>query len=1036
MLLIPVLVIVSLRSLAGLERRRRIAAIVLRSALIALVAAILARVQTVRTTDDLAVMFVLDKSRSIPETDRIRAQEYVLTSAREAPMDDRVGVLGFDGTTDIDMIPSRGGADSFAFSMASEPDRTDMASAVRLAIAALPKGFSRRIVLITDGHQNVGDVVDEIETARANDIAVDVLPITYTHENEILFDRLVVPPNASKDTTIPLRLVVKSRQHTRAKVTLYKNDEEIPLPQDIYELEGGMKPSVIRVPVQIGGGGVHRFDARVTPVDPADDSVIENNIATGFTFVDDRGKVLLLAQEGNAAEEEALAQALGRENVDVELRSTDQIDLDLLKLQEYAVVILANVAADMFTQEQHEALRTYVSNFGGGLIMTGGDRSFGAGGWIGKPVEEVSPVAFDIKHKKVIPRGALVIIMHSCEIARGNYWGEQVAIAAVKTISSRDYLGVVCYNPRMGGPNWDVPLALATDKSAIINKIKNMTIGDMPSFQTTMTSAMNNLMALKGVSQRHMIIISDGDPAEPTQMLLDQMKKNRITCSTVGIGWGAHVEGPPMNRIATATGGKYYPCRNPRRLPQIFIKESKVLRRQLIDEQAFKPQQASFFAPTMLGIGEGELPPLGGLVLTEPKAEIIMPLVRANKDERDDPLLAHWNYEMGKMAVFTSGWWPKWGTEWAGWEKFGKFWAQVVRWCMRQPGSADFDVVTRLEGNKGRILIEALQKDASFMNFLRIGGFLTTPAMQRKPLQLSQVGPGQYEATFDVDEDGNYLVDLSYLNPDGEKGLLRTGLSVPYSPEFREMNTNMPLLKNIVERSGGRMLTLDAEGNPPFDKEAMKPATAEKPAWRWALAWLLLPIFLLDIANRRLASSLAMSVYAEIAIIAFFVALLYTMKAPLYAYIIWLLVAHMIGWAIRYRYIMPTLDYLTAGTAALSRAGQRSSESLGHLKGVRERVRGEFDQEGEQQTKRQKGVDLEGGGKASARFEISEDQAREPVEDLTSSVGGAEAEDTGKAGDSGGKTGDKDAKSQDETTSRLLRAKRRARGKMKEDDTE
>ena len=179
------------------------------------------------------------------------------------------------------------------------------------------------------------------------------------------------------------------------------------------------------------------------------------------------------------------------------------------------------------------------------------------------------------------------------------------------------------------------------------------------------------------------------------------------------------------------------------RLPQIFIKEAKVVRRPLIDDREFQPRLAFGFAQTTQGISPNELPALGGLVLTEAKPDCIMPIVRHGKDG-DDPVLAHWNFEMGKMVAFTSGWWPKWGADWVAWDKFGKFWAQVLRWAMRQEASGDFDVMTRLDGNKGHVVVEALNKDASYLNFLTITGRLLTPSLDQKKLYLTQTGPGRY----------------------------------------------------------------------------------------------------------------------------------------------------------------------------------------------------------------------------------------------------------------------------------------------------
>ena len=81
--------------------------------------------------------------------------------------------------------------------------------------------------------------------------------------------------------------------------------------------------------------------------------------------------------------------------------------------------------------------------------MVGGAESFGAGGWIGSPVSEILPVDMDPPQKKQLPKGALVLIMHACEMPQGNYWGQQVAIAAVNTLSRLDLVGILAYGWRV-----------------------------------------------------------------------------------------------------------------------------------------------------------------------------------------------------------------------------------------------------------------------------------------------------------------------------------------------------------------------------------------------------------------------------------------------------------------------------------------------------------------------------------------------------------------------------------------------------------
>jgi hypothetical protein len=631
----------------------------------------------------------------------------------------------------------------------------------------------------------------------------------------------------------------------------------------------------------------------------------------------------------------------------------------------------------------------------------------------------------------VIPKGALAIIMHSCEIPRGNYWGEQVAVASVRTISSQDYIGVLAFTYSPGGVNWEVPMQPATNKPAIIRRIKNMQIGDMPDFEQAMKAATKGLMSVPGASQRHMIIISDGDPSAPSNATINAMVQNRITCSTVGIGYGGHpVNNALLSSVARRTKGRFYQCRNPKRLPQIFVKESKVIRRSLIEEEPFTPQLAYGLAETTRGFGPGAFPPLRGLVLTSPKpAAIEMPLVRAGT-EGNDPVMAQWQYELGKVVVFTSGWWPKWGPDWETWDRYGAFWAQVIRWAMRQPGSADFDVITRLEGEKGHVIVEALKRDASYLNNLNIAGRLIDPELHRQAIRLTQTGPGRYEATFDVTTHGQYLLNLSYQTPgdkpgEREQGNILTGLTMAYSPEYRQLEANRPLTEQVLRTAGGRMLTRDAMADDVF--HFARPITETRQAvWRWVLIWVLLPLFLLDVASRRLASTIAISIYAEATVVAVLVGLLASAHAPWWSYLGALILAELVGWTIRRDFILPTIYYLTHTVRVLGRAGQRSAESLAHLKGARERAREEM-AGGQAMEPPTPPIPLEPLPDRSARYDVGDEKAAEKAGDLTEALGGATKEEAGGGPGGPGRGGQPGEGAGGDLTSRLLRAKKRAR---------
>ena len=1025
---IPLIVLASLRYLRAIEKPRRIISVALRSVVVAVLAVALARVECVKRSDRVAVMFVLDRSRSVPEDLQGETQKYIREVTRRADRDDRVGVIGFDGRADLNVMPSRAGFDIVTFGMAGEPDRTDIAAGIRMAMAAFPEGFARRIVLMSDGNQNVGDLAQEIDNAAANGVVIDVAPLVYQHENEVLIDRIVVPAHAGRDSNVPVRMIFRSRKPARVKVVLRHNGQPVNIAQPMLELSGGMRPDPFLVPLELHEGGVHRFEATFEPEDLSADSIVENNQATAFTFVDAEGRVLLLGKAG-VEDDRVLAEALAREKIGVEMHTPAEVEIDLLNLQEYSAIILANIPADTFNPDQHKALASYVRDFGGGLVMIGGDESFGAGGWIGTPVEEVSPVRFEIKHKRQMPRGALAVIMHSCEAPDANFWGEQVGISVLGTISSLDYFGVIAYNGMNGGVNWEVPLQLARDKQAIANKIKSMPVGDMPDFDTTMKIAISDLMKLRDASQRHMIIISDGDPSPPSPSTIKLMQTNKITCSTVGSGYGAHVMVQTMQPIALQTGGKYYAVKNPRQVPQIFVKEARVVKRALVDNREFHPALTTAFDELTPGLAGAAIPSLGGLVLTERKPDALVPIIRKGKDEGEvveDPVLAHWNFEMGKMAVFTSGMWKLWGADWAAWGNFGKFWAQIVRWAMHEQSAANFEIIPRLEGNRGKLVIEALNKDASYLNFLQIRGKLVTPSLDRRDLYLTQTGPGRYEADFPVEDHGNYLVNLQYSDPENHSGVIRTGLSVPYSAEFREMGTNFALLDEAAAKTKGRRLTMEVPKDNVFSRD-LPPAVARRPMWRWVVQWLLLPLFLLDVAARRLASTLAMSVYAEVAVFVMTLAALYRPGGSPMVVVYALIAAEAVGWAIRWRYIGPVLAFFTGTVRGLARAGERSEEALSRLKDVREKVR--EDRTGPSETPRPEPRTIKLDPPAAGRqrkFDVGDAQAAKPAGDLTDSLGGATTAEPGaqsspSSGPAAGSMAD-----------RLKRAKQRAQDQIRD----
>ena len=1033
-LLVPLLVAASLRSLAGLDGLRRVLALSMRSLLVVLLACCLAGVRSVRRSDDVTVMFLMDRSHSV-EALEASQEEFVRKSTAEVPPDDRVGLIDFARNAYLQQLPMRGGyhVPPGRLPAMASTDRTDIGAAMRLAMAMFPHDTAKRMVLLSDGNDNAGDVLAEARRAKADGIPVDVVPQWYQHRNEVYFDRMIVPAHAEPGEQLAVRMILHTEKAVSGTIALFQNGQPVPLRDEDARVRLTPGSNTFYVKLSSPTADSQVFEAVFRPDDEAMDTVAKNNTASGFTFVSGSSRALIISP--SPEHDAPLLDALLSENVNVVMKTPEELgEFGLVQSMNYATIILANVPAASFTEQQQAELATYVKDMGSGLIMLGGDEGFGAGGWIGSPVEEVMPVSFEIKHKRVLPRGALVLIMHSCEIPRGNYWGKAMAKKSVDTISSQDYVGVLAYTYSPGGENWEVPLDLNTNKAAVKAKIDRMQIGDMPDFGTTMQMAYEALTGGRGrdAAQKHVIVLSDGDAQAPSAKLLADFAEAKVTISTIGIGWGAHVMESTLREIALKTGGNYYAARNPRQLPKIFSKESKVVKRPLIIDEPFQPQVRQVENDLLAGIDPAaeSLPVLGGLVMTQlkPGPNVFVPVIRAT-DDGDDPVLAHWQYELGKTVAFTSGYWPVWGKEWTSWPKFAKFWAQIVRWSMRQESLANFDTYSKVEGDRGRIVIDALDKDASYLNQLQLDGRVAGPAGRTVPVRFLQTGPGKYEADFDAEQSGQYIANVQVYDRGTPLGTVHTGLSLPFSPEYRNLKPNEALLRQVVEITGGRWLDVAPEEAAIFEQET-PPVEAKQPAWSWMLAWLLLPAFLLDVAVRRLASWLALSIAVEIVVIVVLLFGLEIRYGPWWGVLGALLLAELIGWTIRVRYIGLLFDFVTHSVTALGQAGQRSEAALEQLKTARERVR---DQLGKDEP-------VEGGEAEPAapppavsrrRFDVGDAPAGEPLEELGEALGGAKASPPPQRTSA---APPEESAEGEGATDRLLRAKRRAK-KKHEDET-
>ena len=882
----------SRKSLSGLGRWRRRLAISARFAVLSLIVLALAEPQIVWRNDRLTTLYMVDLSQSVPR-DKI---EPMLNFVRQSTLEHRqaedlAGMVVFSKNARVEVPPAPSEIRFLGVESSLDTDNTDLAGALKLAMGSFPEDSARRIVLISDGNQNRGNAFEQALQAKAQGIQIDVLPVNYNYDNqqEVLVEKVSLPSDVKVGETVNLNVVLRATAPAKGQLQVFQSDSkggrtpatgnEQPIPVD---LPRGV--SVFTLKQVITEASFYRFVAEFIPDRNTADSRAVNNIAEGFTHARGAAKVLLI--ESKRGEHASLIKALREKKIEVDtlLAPTidgggdvggDQLPTDIGQLQPYDAVILGNVPKDSFSANQIALLEKNVHDMGAGLVMLGGSSSFGAGGWRNTPVEKALPVDMEIKSMKVTGKGALVMIMHASEIAEGNYWQKVVAQEALKTLSPMDMAGMLHWQ---GTESWLFTLRnIEGNRDIMLRAIDRMTPGDMPDFDPSLIMAAKALGATDAAS-RLIIVISDGDPTPPSARAIAALKQAKVQVTSVlTAAHGNDVQGlRTMQELATQTKGRFYNVTSPRALPRIYQKETRMISRPLIFERG-QP-----WAPVLAGSTEpiqglpNSYPGITGLVLTSLKENELVecPLQSPEPKGQVNPLLAHWNYGLGRSVAFTSDAGYKWTTGWQNWDHYAAFWSQVIRWSMRPTDNGNLSMTLRREDGKVKVLVDALDKRQQFLNFLQIQGAVVRPdsavgVPDKNPnenqLQLVQTAPGRYEATIEnAEARGNYFVSLAYKGPDGSKGIVSSGVSVPYSEEYKELRSNQDELESLARITGGSVydwktkndvidLPATVKNNNPFRRDEMtKPASGYQDIWPQLLAAAAF-VFLTDVGVRRLA---------------------------------------------------------------------------------------------------------------------------------------------------------------------------------------
>jgi Mg-chelatase subunit ChlD len=850
--LLPVLWLVSRRSLPGLGVWRARVVFALRSLVLLAIVLALAETQWNRRSDEVTVAYLLDQSDSIPAEARRQMLEFVeenVARHRRDATGDRAAVIVFGREPAVEYPPVDFTPSGRALETIVDQTATNLEDALTKAAAVMSTDSARRIVIVSDGNENIGAAAQVAQRLMQSGIGVDVVPAPLGGGRDVLVERVATPSFAQKDRPLEVRVVLSNRGADARnaagtlRIVRKSGGNEATIVEQHVELPPGKSAFSFRQ--QPDESDFYVYEARFVPDDPASDRFVANNLATGFTDVRGKGRVLLIEDHQYPGEFHALVESLRQSGLEVDVRPSDRAFSSLAELQRYDSVLLANVprttdlAADSFvslSDDQIEMLVRNTKELGCGLVMLGGSRSFGAGGWAGTPLEAAMPVDFRIKNAKVVPVGALALVIDKS----GSMSGEKMhlslaaARAAIKMLGPRDFITVSAFD----GQAYPVlPLERVGDGRYALGRVSQLGAGGGTNLYPGMQMASDALRTAQA-SVKHMIVLTDGQtpPADFVKLCLE-MRKQGITVSAVAIGPDA--DRALLAQIAAAGGGKFYNAINPNNVPRIFMHEARRVATPVV--RLLAPPRSPLVETDheiLNGIPDVP-PPIAGFVQTTLKqSPLVQVLWRSPVPEsgQNATVLAVWNYGVGKAVALTTDAGRQWANSWTAWPEYQKFFSQLVRWSMRPvAGSTNYLLATQSRGDKTQVIVDAISDQQRFVNELGLTGTVVGPNFESIPLTLEQTAPGRYVGEFDSTASGSYFISVAT----GQGPPLRAGVNVSYSREYDALSMNLPLLERLAEgvpRGGesGRLVTV--VGGSPLATEAGRQLALELDPYRRDLA--------------------------------------------------------------------------------------------------------------------------------------------------------------------------------------------------------
>lgn len=792
--------------------------------------------------DITTTIFLVDVSDSMSaHLDEV--QIYLSKVISDMPEKNQMGVVVFGGSTEVEQFIT----DKRLFTeFGTHPvtTSTNVEDAISTALALFPADTAKRLVLITDGQENEGSMLNMSTSLQSQDVELTVLPLETEIGNEVYVDNLTVPESIRVGDQYAITVTVVSNVETEAKISLFcgrtlKGEEQV-------RLSVGENQYVFYDTADENGFRSYRVE-----VSAAQDTLTVNNEYSAYAQIESKAKVLVV--EGTNGDAAALSKVFEAAGIYYDVVTPTGAPISINQMMEYKSIVLLNVYYDDLKEGFTNNIKSYVKDYAGGLIVIGGEDSFALGGYRDTVLEEVLPVKMDLEGERQIPKMEIdLVIDHSGSMTTSATDGSGItsldlakaaAVKALENLRKTDNIGVMAFDDQY---TWVVESQTAEDVEAIQTKIGSIEIGGGTSIYPAVQAAALNI-AQSDAQIKHIILLTDGEDTYSDYDELCQLINDAgITLSTVAVGEGANVS--LMSSLAEQCNGRYYYTDVSQGIPRIFAKEVYLSAKEYLVNEEFTPVIVTNHE-IISALSEG-VPTLKGYIASTAKPTATQVLV----SHKNDPILTIWQYGLGRTVAWNSDATGEWTGNWASWDGYVQFWKNVVDYTITSTDLGEDSLEVVQEGSNALVTYQTRDFDADTV----VTAVCTDENGETTELELDPVSPGTYQAKLNTDEVGVYNIALKNQSGDEVVKSVNTATAMQYSAEYR-FSENVESLSKLLLLCGGREITMDDEVFLPIQQEVKSKYNIGN-----ILLMLALILFMLDVICRRLNLEILAPVFRKV----------------------------------------------------------------------------------------------------------------------------------------------------------------------------